>query len=113
MISFNRLRLVAPFCAALLLLPVGGLEARNRKGDKLIKLGAQAEGRKEYDKALEYYQQALSEDPQDPSYQLATRRVRFEAGQAHVEAGAKLMQAGELEQALAEFQKGVAVDPGS
>jgi general secretion pathway protein D len=113
MISFNRLRVVAPLCAALLLLPADGLQARTRQGDKLLKLGAEAEGRKEYDKALEYYQQALSMDPQDTSYELATRRVRFESGQLHVEAGKKVLQAGDLEKALVEFQTAFAADPGS
>jgi general secretion pathway protein D len=113
MISSNSLRVIAPLCAALMLLPPVGLEARTRKGDKLMKLGAQAERRKDYDKALEYFQQALSQDPEDPSYQLAARRVRFEAGQSHVEAGNKLRDAGNLEQALVEFQKAFATDPGS
>ncbi len=72
------------------LLPADALEARTRKGDKLLKLGSAAEARKEYDKALDYYQQALNQDPQDTIYQLGARRVRFQAGQAHVEAGMKL-----------------------
>jgi general secretion pathway protein D len=101
------------FCAALLLLPVDGLQARTRKGDKLFKLGAEAEARKEYDKALEYYQQALGTDPQETIYELATRRARFEAGEQHVQAGKKLLEANDLENALAEFQKGFNADPGS
>ena len=55
MISFNSLRAIAPLCVALLLLPADGLQARTRKGDKLYKLGTEAEARKEYDKALEYF----------------------------------------------------------
>ena len=51
-----------------------------RKGDKLYKLGVQAEAHKEYDKALEYFQQAQKEDPKEPTYELATRRARFESG---------------------------------
>ena len=113
MIPLNRLRILAAFCALWLTVPTASVEARTRKGDKFIKLGAQAEGRKEYDRALDYYQQALAEDPQDASYQLATRRVRFETGEAHVEAGNKLLKAGDLEQASAEFQKAFSVDPGS
>src|SRR5579862_5613225 len=113
MISFNRLRALAPLCAALLLLPPDGLQAHTRKGDKLLKLGAEAEARKEYDKALEYYQEALATDPTETTYELATRRVRFEAGQAHVEAGKKLQQANDLDKALAEYQKAFAADPGS
>jgi general secretion pathway protein D len=112
MISFNKLRVLAPLCVALLLLPVG-LEANNRKGDKLFKLGEQAEARKEYDKALQYYQQALDLDPKDAGYELAARRARSEAGQAHVDAGKKLLKADDLEKALAEFQKAFATDPGS
>jgi general secretion pathway protein D len=113
MISFNMLRAVAPLCVALLLLPVDGLQAKTRKGDKLFKLGTEAEARKEYDKALEYYQEALKTDPQETIYQLATRRVRFESGEEHVKSGKKLLDAGELEKALAEFQKAFAADPGS
>src|SRR5665213_396087 len=104
MIPFNRLRAVVPLCVALLLLPADGLQARTRKGDKLLKLGDNAEAHKEYDKALEYYQEALKTDPQETTYELATRRVRFESGQEHVKSGKKLLDAGDLENALAEFQ---------
>jgi general secretion pathway protein D len=113
MISFNSLRALAPLCVALLLMPTGSLEANNRKGDKLYKLGVEAENRKEYDKALEYFGQALKLDPKEPTYELAARRARFESGTAHIEAGNKLQKAGDVEKALAEFQKAFAVDPGS
>jgi general secretion pathway protein D len=113
MISFNRLRAIIPLCAGLLLLPTQGLEARTRKGDKLFKLGTEAEARKEYDKALEFYEEALKTDPQETIYELATRRARFESGQEHVKLGKKLLDASDLEKALEEFQKGFAADPGS
>jgi general secretion pathway protein D len=113
MIVSNKLRAVAPLCVVLLLLPPDGLQARTRKGDKAYKLGIQAETRKEYDKALEYFKEAEKEDPKEPSYELATRRARFEAGTAHVEAGRKFQQDGDLEKALAEYQKGFNLDPGS
>src|SRR5215471_11975147 len=113
MIVHNKLRSLAMLAAALLLLPVPGVEARTRKGDKLLKQARDAEARKDYDAALEYYTEALSQDPQDVGYQLAARRIRFQASQVHVEAGMKLRQAGKLEQALAEFQKAFSIDPGS
>jgi general secretion pathway protein D len=113
MIPFNRLRVLASFCAIWLMLPTGTLDASTRKGDKLLKLGSQAEARKEYDKALEYFQQALKEDPKEPSYELAARRARFEGGTAHIEAGNKLQKAGDLDKALTEYQKAFAMDPGS
>jgi len=87
-----------------LMVPPGILQARTRNGDKLLKLGIKAEALKEYDKALDYYQQALKEDPKETTYQLSARRARFESGTAHMEAGNKLQKAGELEKALVEFQ---------
>jgi general secretion pathway protein D len=113
MILFNRLRAVAPLCVALLLMPSGSLDANNRKGDKLYKLGVAAEERKDYDKALQYFQQALDIEPKETTYELAARRARFEASQAHVEAGKKLLKAEDLEKAYTEFQKAFATDPGS
>jgi len=89
------------------------LEARGRKGDKLLAQGRAAEQRKDWDKALAFYEQALAEDPGDTAYQIAARRVRFQAGQAHVEQALKLRAQGKLEEALAEFQKAYAIDPSS
>src|ERR1022692_1314511 len=100
------LALVAP----LLLAPLG---ARSRKGDKFYSDARKAEDKKDYDEALKLYEQALSEDPADTGYQLAVDRVRFQAGQHHVELGLKLRPQGKLTEALAEFEKGYAIDPGS
>jgi len=113
MLSFSQLRVIAPLGVLLLCLPVDSLQAKNRKADKLYKLGVQAEARKEYDKALDLFQQALKIDPTDPAYELAARRARFESGTGHIEAGNKLRKAEEYEQALAEYQKAFNVDPGS
>ena len=95
------------------LLVLGPLEARTKKGEKLLKDGQVAETRKEYDLALKLFEQALNIDPGDQGYQLAVRRARFQASQAHVDNGQKLRQAGKLEEAIAEFQKAFALDPGS
>jgi len=113
MIGCNKLRGLAVLVAVLLVLPADVLEARNKKADKLVALARAAEAQKDYDKALDYYQQAVKLDPQDPGYQLGVRRMRFQAGQAHVEAGMKLRNSNQPEQALVEFQKAFAQDPGS
>jgi general secretion pathway protein D len=113
MIPFNRLRVVALLSATWMLFPAGSLEAHTRKGDKLLKLGSDAEARKDYDKALEYFQAAMKEDPKEATYELSARRARFEAGTAHVDAGKKMQAAGDLEKALAEYQKAFNFDPGS
>src|SRR5579864_4058206 len=112
MIACNKLPGLMALAAALLWLPVD-MDARSRKGDKLLKLAHQAEDRKDYEKAVELYDQAIREDPQDPAYQLGARRVRFQASQVHVEAGMRLKKAGQLEEALVEFQKAFNIDPSS
>jgi general secretion pathway protein D len=89
------------------------LPARTKKGDKLLAGGRAAEVRKQYDVALDLFEQALSEDPSDSGYQLAMRRVRFQAGQAHVERGLKLRADGKAAEALAEFEKAYAIDASS
>jgi general secretion pathway protein D len=88
-------------------------DAHTRKGDKYLSEGVQAEARKDWDAALEAYEKALAEDPTEVAYQIATKRVRFQAGQMHVDAGEKLRRAGEIDKALAEFQKAFAIDPSS
>jgi general secretion pathway protein D len=113
MLSFNKLRAMTPLCVALLFLSADGLEAKNRKGEKFYKLGMQAEAKKQYETALEYFKKALDADPQEVTYELAARRARFEAGQQHIDNGNKLLKDVELEKALAEFQKAFADDPGS
>lgn len=89
------------------------LAAKSHKGDKLLAEGRVKESRKDFDGALELYEQALSEDPGDPFYQLCVDRVRFQAGQAHVTTGLKLRQQGKLTEALTELQKGFQLDPSS
>jgi general secretion pathway protein D len=112
MIAINRLRGLALVACALLVMP-DSVDAHTRKGDKFLKLGQQAEGRKEWDKAIDYYDKAVGEDPQDAGYQLSSRRAHFAGSQVHVQAGLKLKKAGDLEQALVEFQKGFTVDASS
>ena len=55
----------------------------------------------------------MLEDPADAAYQLSAKRVRFQAAMARVDTGQKLRSAGQLEEALAEFQKAYAIDPSS
>ena len=100
--------------AAVLLLAVAGpLDARTRKGDTLLAEARKAEQKKDWDKALELYEKALARDPGDVSYQMGARRVRFQAAQAHVDLGQKFREKGQLDEALAEFQKAYAIDPSS
>ena len=95
------------------ILLVSGIEAKTRKGDKLLKAGQAAEARGDWEKALELYEQAVDTDPGDIGYLVPMRKARFEAGQAHVKAGQKLRAEGKLEEAVQEFQKALIADPSS
>ncbi len=70
---FYRLRGVALLLTVLLLDPGTSLYAKNRKSDKLYKLGERAEDAHEYEKALDFYGQALAEDPGDAAYNLGRK----------------------------------------
>lgn len=96
-----------------MILLVSGLQARNRKGDKLLKEGQAAEDRGDWDRALDLYEKAVDMDPGDIAYLVPMRKARFEAGQAHVKAGQKLRTDGKLEEAVQEFQKALVADPSS
>jgi len=83
------------------------------KGSQDIKAGRKAEALQDYDTALVHYERALKADPLNTEYKLKATRIRFEAGQYHVRQGQKLRDRGELQLALAEFQKALAIDPAS
>jgi general secretion pathway protein D len=102
-------------CVALaaVVLACAPLGLANRKGDKLFKDAEAAELVKDWDKALELYQNAVDESPGDSKYLINMRRARFQAGQMHVDRGEKLRSEGNLEEAIQEFQKGLMADPAS
>ena len=87
--------------------------ARTRKGDRFLAQGRAAEELGDFDKALDFDQQALTEDPTDTLYKLETRRVRFKAGEKHIKHAQSIRTEGQLAEALAEFQKAYAIDPSS
>lgn len=109
---YNRLGIYLSV-VAVVLAAAAALPAKSKKGDKLLEQGRQAEAAKDYDKALDCYEKALVIEPTNVFYDVAVRRVRFQAGQFHVDAGKKLRQQGKLDEALAEFSKAYAIDPGS
>ena len=79
----------------------------------LYNKGKIAESRQNYEQAYDFYKQAYDQKPQDVSYRSAYERLRFLAGASHVHRGQLLREAGRLEEALAELQKAVEIDPAS
>jgi len=82
-------------------------------GNSEYNQGKKAEGLNDYDTALIHYNRALLAEPNNPEYKLKVNRLRFDAGQYHVEQGQKSLQKGDLQVALAEFQKAMLIDPAS
>src|ERR1051325_274740 len=106
-------RLTAVLLAAMLALPLAPLQAKTRKGDKFLAEGRVHETKREWDAALEAYDKALSEDPAEIVYQMAAEKARFQAAQNHVNLGIKARSKGLLGEALLEFQKAYAINPGA
>jgi general secretion pathway protein D len=79
----------------------------------LYEKGADAQARQDYEKAFEYFKQAYDLKPKDLRYRTAYERNKFLAAASHVHRGQILRDAGKLEEARAEFEKGVEIDPSS
>ncbi len=75
--------------------------------------GRKAEAVQDYDTALVHYEKALHAEPTNVEYKLSATKMRLEAGQFHVEAGEKALNKGDLQLALAEFEKAEAIDPSN
>jgi general secretion pathway protein D len=79
----------------------------------LYNKGRDAEARQNYEQAYDFYKQAYDLKPTNLSYRASFERLRFLAGASHVHRGQLLREAGQLDAALAEFQKAAAIDPSS
>ncbi len=106
---FKRLQRFSSL-GCLLLLALGTIEAKNHKGDKLLKLAQKAEQAKDWDIAVDDYDQALATEPQEPSYLMADRRAHSAASQWHVEQGRIDQREQRFNEALVQFQRAVLLD---
>src|SRR5215831_14935281 len=80
------------------------------KAKSLYDKGQDAEARQNYEEAFDYYKQAYDLKPKDLKYRTTYERVKFLAASSHVHRGQILRDAGKLDDALAEFQKALAID---
>ena len=90
---------------------LGATAADNAKS--LYNKGRDAEARQNYEQAYDFYKQAFDLKPTNLSYRVSFERLRFLAGASHVHRGQLLRDAGQLDTALAEFQKAAEIDPSS
>ena len=108
----RRLILSALFVLLLLCLRPAGF-ARSDSAKALYAKGTDAEARQNYELAFDYFKQAYNLKPKDLRYRTAYERTRFLSASSHVHRGQVLRDAGKLDEALVEFQKGLEIDPSS
>jgi len=108
-------RLIRPALFVLLLLCLGlPVLARHVDSAKAFyEKGTDAEARQDYEQAFDYFKQAYNLKPKDLRYRTAFERTRFYAASSHVHRGQVLRDAGKLDEAAVEFQKGLELDPSS
>jgi general secretion pathway protein D len=105
--TFTR---VLPLLAALLL-ALSATAADPAK--KLYQQGKEAELRQNYEAAYDAYRQAWELKPGELNYRTSMERLRFLAAASHVHRGQLLREGGNLQSALAEFEKAAQLDPSS
>ena len=93
--------------AAATTLPIIGAD----KVKDLYAKGQDAEARQQYEAAFGFFKQCYDLKPKDLRYRAAFERVRFEAAASIVHNGQKLREDGKLDEAVAEFQKALTIDP--
>ncbi len=106
-------RLIRPATVVFILVAVTWLAVAADKVKSLFNKGRDAEARQNYEQAYDFYKQAYDLKPTNLSYRASFERLRFLAGASHVHRGQLLREAGQLDAALAEFQKAVEIDSSS
>ena len=66
---------------------------------------------RQYEAAYDFFKQAYELKPKELRYRAAFEHVRFEAAATITHRGQKLRDDGKLDEAVAEFQKALAIDP--
>ena len=83
------------------------------KSNQDFEAGRKAEAVQDYDTALVDYERALRTDPMNSEYKLRAMRMHALDGDFHLQQGEKLLSKGEVEMALAEFEKAEGTDPSN
>jgi len=92
---------------------IGLVAAGCPKGGNEYDQARKAETLQDLDTALQYYQKAYNSDPRNAAYRLKLNQIRFEASQVHAKQGVKLRDNGDLQAAVAEFQRAATIDPSN
>ncbi len=75
------------------------------------KLGTEAAVNKDWEAAIEYYERAVLEDPDNSVYRLALLRAKVAASLTHLQQARLLASQNKKEEALAEYERALFYDP--
>jgi general secretion pathway protein D len=103
------MRKVAFLSIVLMILILTGCSTFNQS----YRLATEAAANKDWDKAIQYYEKAIEEDPDNSAYRLALTRAKILASYVHVFKARNLATEGKKEEALAEYQKALSYDPNN
>ncbi len=103
-------RLMRP-ALLLSLVAAPALPAIADKAKDLYEKGRDAEARQQYEVAYDFFKQSYNLKPKDLRYRAAFEHSRFQAAAAITHRGQKLRDDGKLDEAVAEFQKALEIDP--
>src|SRR5436190_13755196 len=92
-----------------MLSPVSALASGNDK--KHFKLGMKYEVAEQWDKAVEEFALAVSDNPKDPEYRLHLTRALFNASQMYMKKGTIAAKENNFEEAYLAFRRAYAFDP--
>src|SRR5262245_20255776 len=67
----------------------------------------------DWDAAVDYYRQAVQDDPDRAEYKVVLERATFAAAAMHADRGRKAEEEGRLEEALREYRRSSELDPSN
>jgi len=115
--SIAKLSTVLRHALPLLLLcgiaSLGAATAHAQSAAKWDKRGQDAEARQDFDAAYEDYSNATHKKPKDLVYKEHYEHMRFHAAIAHVDRGRVLRQSGDIQGAMAQFNRALQIDAGN
>ena len=80
-------------------------------GSDYFRLGNEAEINKDWDRAIQYYEKAIVEKPNEYSYKMSLTRVRLTASLVHLRSARNVAVLGNKDEALKEYEKALSYDP--
>jgi general secretion pathway protein D len=91
----------------------GSAPAHAQSAKSWAKRGDVAESHQDFDAGYEAYQHATSLKPNDLRYKTNFARLRYQAAVSHVDRGRVVRESGDLNGALAQFQRAIQIDPSN